>query len=352
MSTSTPHQAPAEGDAARGAASPDLPDRVAGDLVAAGLVHPARATEAGAVVRRTLGGPAGPAARPGGRTQLIEIVGYVGGALVLAAFALFLGEVFVDLSEVGQVVVLAIIAAAFAVAGLAVGLVAGGLRSLRAGRDDVRRRLASALLSGAAIAAGLTVARAVEISRSEFDEWPPLAGALVALVVAALAYRLVAASAVGLLVTTGAGLTALGSGLALLGDESSTVVPLAVAYVLFGVLWAMLTEAGVFREPVVGRMLAAGIALFGAQLPVFEMERAWIGYALTAAVAVAGFVLYLRTVSWPYLAVGVLGVTVVVPEAITDWTDGSLGTAGGVLVAGLTLLGASLAGLRARKEAR
>jgi hypothetical protein len=49
--------------------------------------------------------------------------------------------------------------------------------------------------------------------------------------------------------------------------------------------------------------------------------------------------------------VGVLGITVVVPEAVTDWTDGSLGVAGGVLVAGLALLGASLAGLRVKQEA-
>ena len=46
-----------------------------------------------------------------------------------------------------------------------------------------------------------------------------------------------------------------------------------------------------------------------------------------------------------------LAVTVVVPEAIIDWTDGSLGAGGAVLVAGLTLLGASAAGFRVRQEA-
>ncbi|HEX6485476.1 MAG TPA: hypothetical protein VF012_02095, partial [Nocardioidaceae bacterium] len=52
----------------------------------------------------------------------------------------------------------------------------------------------------------------------------------------------------------------------------------------------------------------------------------------------------------PYLAVGVVGVTLAVPEALLDWTEGSLGTAGVLLVAGVTLLGASLLGLRLRKE--
>jgi hypothetical protein len=66
-------------------------------------------------------------------------------------------------------------------------------------------------------------------------------------------------------------------------------------------------------------------------------------------VSVAAFAMYVRTVAWPYLVIGVLGVTLVVPEAIIDWTGGSLGPAGAVLLAGVTLLGASLAGFRVRK---
>ena len=49
-----------------------------------------------------------------------------------------------------------------------------------------------------------------------------------------------------------------------------------------------------------------------------------LGYALTAAVAVAGFAGYLSTRSWSVLAVGVLATTLVVPEALHDWTDGSV----------------------------
>jgi hypothetical protein len=116
-----------------------------------------------------------------------------------------------------------------------------------------------------------------------------------------------------------------------------------------GVGWLVLAEAGAFREPVVARFVGVGLALFGGQLALGE--QSWLAYLLTLAVALAGFGLYLRTVSWPYLVAGVLGITLVVPEAVADWTDGSLGVAGGVLVAGLTLLGASLAGLRVRREA-
>ena len=76
----------------------------------------------------------------------------------------------------------------------------------------------------------------------------------------------------------------------------------------------------------------------------------WVGYLVTILVAVAGFALYVVRRAWPYLAVGVVGVTLAVPEALLDWTEGSLGTAGVLLVAGITLLGASLLGLRLRKE--
>jgi len=35
---------------------------------------------------------------------------------------------------------------------------------------------------------------------------------------------------------------------------------------------------------------------------------------------------------------------------VTDWTDGSVGPAGAVLLAGLAMLAAAFAGLRIRKE--
>jgi hypothetical protein len=51
------------------------------------------------------------------------------------------------------------------------------------------------------------------------------------------------------------------------------------------------------------------------------------------------------------LGAGVLAMTLVVPEALHDWTDGSVSAAGSLLVAGLTLLAASAIGLRLRREA-
>ena len=71
---------------------------------------------------------------------------------------------------------------------------------------------------------------------------------------------------------------------------------------------------------------------------------------IAAVVAAVGFAVYIVRRAWPYLLAGVAGLTLAVPEALLDWTEGSLGTAGVRLVAGVTLLGASWLGLRLHGE--
>lgn len=62
------------------------------------------------------------------------------------------------------------------------------------------------------------------------------------------------------------------------------------------------------------------------------------------------FAAYARVREWVVLAGGVIGATVVVPEFLYDVTGGSLGASGVMLVAGVTLLAGSLAGLRIRRS--
>jgi hypothetical protein len=93
------------------------------------------------------------------------------------------------------------------------------------------------------------------------------------------------------------------------------------------------------------------LVLAGAQMPVLEGDGPeWVGYLVTAVAAAAALAMYVRRLAWPYLALGVVAVTLVVPEALFHWTRGSLGSAGVLLVAGLTLLVAALLGLRLRHE--
>jgi len=48
--------------------------------------------------------------------------------------------------------------------------------------------------------------------------------------------------------------------------------------------------------------------------------------------------------------VGVVALATVVPQAVIDYTGGALGAAGALLVVGLSIVGASVIGLRLRHE--
>ncbi len=331
-------------------------ERVVEELVSAGLVDPARSGDARSVVAHALADPGAPGAaapgrRTGTRSRLVEIAGYAGGALVMAAVGLFLAQEWSSLSGAAQVGALAGIAVVLAVAGVAVSRVGGGPAVMRSGRDEVRRRLASALLVGAAVAAALAVNRQVELLLDdEFSDWPTLAGVVTLIVLGIAAYAF-APSALALVVIAAAGFQGVITGWVLPDRLEASSVWQGLTLMVLGAVWLGWAETRGFREDAVGRTIGVGYLLFGAQMILVEGSYANLAYALTAVVAVAGFVLYVRTVAWPYLVAGVLGITLVVPEAVIDWTGGALGPAGAVLVAGLTLLGAAVVGLRVRKEA-
>ena len=326
-------------------------ERVVTDLVAAGLVERHRAVEAERVVNRSLEPESEPASPPptrqGARTMLVEIAGYVGSALVLASVGLLLGQLWDDFSETLQVAILAMIAVVLAGAGVAVSRVGGGYAELAAGRDDMRRRLTSTLLTAAALAAAFAVGQQATFAVDDFtSSMPSLLGGVTMAVLVAVGYRY-AHSALGPRRYRRGGRPGRRDrhrgrlSRSPPGSPSSPWPPPG---------WSSPSSPA---PSVSGRWRGRSgrpLALVGAQVVLFGGSHDTVSYALTAAVAAAGFVLYLRTAAWPYLVVGVIGVTLVVPEAVMGWTDDSLGPAGGVLVAGLTLLGASLAGLRMRQE--
>jgi hypothetical protein len=67
-------------------------------------------------------------------------------------------------------------------------------------------------------------------------------------------------------------------------------------------------------------------------------------------VAIACLALYRFERSLVLLAAGVIGVTIAVPEAVWDITNGAGGAAAILLIAGAVLLGASGAGLWLRRQ--
>jgi hypothetical protein len=174
-----------------------------------------------------------------------------------------------------------------------------------------------------------------------------LAGAAAALVLALLGYA-VAPSTVGQAGAAVAAFVAIPAAVDLVGVADDSVA-MGLAVLALGLLWLALAEAGAWHEVESGRVLAGVLAVLGAQLPVFG-DQSWVGYVATAAVGVGAFGGYVVRPAWPYLATGVVALTLAVPEALTDWTEGSLGPAGVLLATGVTLLVAALLGLRLRQE--
>jgi hypothetical protein len=329
-------------------------DRVVDALLAEHLLAPDSRSRAVEVVGAALGQPTPvPSTTPArGLPKLVEVVAYLGGALVLAAVLLFLAQEWDSLGFGSQVALLAVATVVLGVAGLVSANVPAGAQLLDPAYD-VRRRLAGSLLAGAAVTAGSLAGLVVDhADRTTTFDWETLTGGAVMFAVAALGY-LRAKTAVGVLVL-------MGSLLAVVLTVSDRVDDVftgltdgdgsGLLLVATGVVWLVVSELGWFREGVVARVLGVGVVLVGAQVPVIDGTHESLGYLLTAACVVAGVVMYLVRQSWPYLALAVVGVTLVVPEAISDWTEGSLGVVGGVLVTGVTLLLASFAGYRLRAE--
>lgn len=287
--------------------------------------------------------PPGTTPSPARGGRLAELAGYLGAALLLGAAALFLTSGWNDLTEAARVVVLVGLALMLLVAGGLVALSSGQpVRELGREDDSARRRLVSVLwTSGAAAAAGA--------AGLGVEGWELVAASTTGLVVAAIAYSLVP-SVVGQLGMWAGSIALVTALVAEVGDDPGTAA-YAVALYALGACWVALGLTQAVRDREVALATGAAIALFGAQLPVFGPDD-WVAYLLTAGVAVAGFAGYLSTRSWSVLGAGVLATTLVVPEALRDWTDGSVSAAGSLLVAGLTLLAASAAGLRLRREAR
>lgn len=315
-------------------------------LVDEGLVVPTRRNDAIDVVDRVLGGQA--AVSPSLKKRFAELAGYVGGAFVVSAAGIFFAAQWDNLSSGQQIGLLVGIAVVLATAGLAIAAAAGaGLAALRVGEEPVRRRLAGALFTGAATSAAGGVGLLVDDVFNDVDTTAALLGFTTLAVLSLLGY-LVASTVVGQLgVVVGAVVAVL-----FLGDVVDLpVVGTGLVIMGLGVAWLLAVERGLWREVASARAIGCALAILGAQIPVFDWDdQRWVGYLALGVVAAAAFTVYVARPAWPYLAAGVIAATLVVPEALLDWTDNALGPAGALLVTGMTLLVASLLGFRLRKE--
>ena len=123
--------------------------------------------------------------------------------------------------------------------------------------------------------------------------------------------------------------------------------------------WSVHARAikGILDERHLGLVSAGALFFVGAEMLTTDAatERSWAnvaGYILLSLLAAAGLVGYVRTRYVGVLAVGVIALATVVPQAVIDYTDGALGAAGALLLIGLSIVGASLVGVRLRSTSR
>jgi hypothetical protein len=272
----------------------------------------------------------------------VEVLGYIGGGLVLAGAATLVALSWDDLGRLGIVALLSCVLVGLVGAGIAVG---GGPAKVRhlAGESSARRRIVGVLFALAGAVAALTAGVIVD-GRPEYVA--PVAG----LVTAAAGYAWLRTSP-GLFTT---GVFSLAATATVLGIHNASPMVWAAGFVALGAAWVVLARTGVAEPRLLAYGGGAALALIGGQQPLSSPDsRAW-SYAITLAVASACLALYRTQRQLVLLLAGVLGMTVAVAEAIWDATNGAAGAPVILLLGGAVLLAASGTALRAhsRRPAR
>ncbi|PRX99639.1 DUF2157 domain-containing protein [Allonocardiopsis opalescens] len=308
-------------------------DRALRGLVGSGALAPGQADAVRAAVA---------AESAGTGVRWTEILGYLGGGLVIAGAGTLVAVAWEDFGQALQVLVLAVVTLALAAAA---ALAAGGPVALVTGRGAptrTRARVSGVLLALAALSGALAAWVAV-------GEHSGLVSASAGLVIAVAGYAAMP-TAFGLLV---AGYLSAAAALSLLDELRPEVwsgLETGLTLIALGAVWVAVALTGVLANRSVGLGIGALIALVGGQASHLAGESVW-AYSLTFAVAAACLLLYGRERRWVLLVAGVVGVTVAAPEAVWDWTGGALGGAAILLVAGVVLLIASGIGIAVHRNA-
>jgi hypothetical protein len=210
-----------------------------------------------------------------------------------------------------------------------------------------RRRLVSALVAVTAVlsagAVGVALS-ALDRPDQSFRGTATAAGGT-ALVILALAYLRCRTSLLHVAGATAAGFTALAAGK--LVENGNLLAGLACFGV--GAVWAALTLSRVLDELSLG-VGAAGVLMFiGAEELAFG-DQTGPGLLLLGLLALAGLGGYVGTRMVATLVVGVAALATVVPQAVLHYSHGALGSGAALLVIGLSIVGASVLGLRLRRD--
>ncbi len=300
------------------------------------VLSPAQAESVRAELARAPAGGGGPA------RWLAEVAGYIGGGLMLAGAILALNRTWPLLDRTGRAALLAGFALAFIAAGL---LVAGGpvrVWRLRDGGAGARRRIVGVLFAlasvPAAFTAGVLADRAPGTSATATGLLVALAGLLM-LPTAAAMVAVATMSSIGVLQVCGEVL-------------HPTPQVVSLLFVVLGMVWVAVASLRLLPSRSLGLAVGAGLALIAARS--LAVDPGWFraGYGLALLLAAGCFLLYRWQRAVVLLVAGVIGATLAIPDAVTDWTGGAFGGSMALLAAGATLVLACALGLRLRHGVR
>ena len=268
---------------------------------------------------------------------LIEIVGYVGGGLILGG-ALLLVEL--NLTRLGKDNAALLLGGYALVLVLAALLTGGGPRATVALRDrsaPVRRRLVGVLFALASVPTALGVGLAIE----EFQQ-ATLAAGLASFVVAVAGYALLP-TIPGVLAIAGTSVTATIGGLLVLDPQARAAS--TFAFVTLGLLFSAASAARLIVPRHVGLAVGAVISVVGAHLSTWIGDDRALTYSLTFLIGLILFAGYWLERATVLLALGVIATSIAIPEAVTDWTNDALSGPAILLVSGAVLVAVSGLGL-------
>ncbi|HST85762.1 MAG TPA: hypothetical protein VLL08_28745 [Kineosporiaceae bacterium] len=288
---------------------------------------------------------------------LAEVGGYVGAAFVVAAAIALVGPQWENFSVAGRATVLAGPAVLLLIAAIAIAVGVPGTWRFRpaamadpsqahrgSGVEDVasapiRRLIGALVLAGGGLLGGAT---AVLIQDTDGERWV----SLVPLLVWGVGYLL--CRGVPLHLGTAAALT--WTVLSVIDVNLDDQFPLSgLVLMLAGAGWAVLAGYRLIEEQELAIAVAGVMAFTGGEI-VATSDYEGLGYLLLGLLAVMGLGGYIRTHWLSALGVGAVTLAVVVPQVVIDYTEDSLGAAGGLLVSGLSVVAVSALAARLRRS--
>lgn len=285
------------------------------------------------------------------RALLPEVGGYLGGVFVIAATVVLAGPHWADISRLLQVLLLAVPAALLIAAGVFIAMTSPQGWSPHAGRVPAgRRRVVAVLLTGGAV---LGAGAAAVITGPDAADRAAFSCAAALLLGSYVFCRTVLThlSALFSCVLAIVSWTVWATHQAT-GTENASV-PIGIALGVLACAWMVASISGLLDERHLGVMAASAVLMAAAEVLAVGGQStiaSAAGYLLLLLLAVGGLVGYVRSRFVGLLVVGVVTLSTVVPQAVLDYTNGATGAGGGLLLVGLSILGASVLGFRLRRS--